>query len=250
MRKATLIVGFVVLCFDAFGQNLTFYGLLPALNHTGRISKKINYNIFLSTTIDAFDEKIKNVEYPATDLQFYVQPGIIYVHSPRWNFAGSYTYQRNNPFNGNFVNEHRLWQQVVFSIPLPVGKITQRVRVEERFIENRVTGNYPYSTRLRYQLGFNRPLQGRTIEKNEFYFNAYNECYFSVTGARNALYSENWTYAALGYDLGKLGRLESGALMQVAVRNKKQDLRFLNLVQVSWITNMNFRKPKQAKPLK
>jgi hypothetical protein len=245
MKKLLFFIGFVLLSQYTFSQNLTFYGLLPAINQTGRISKKWNYNFFVSTTIDAFDEKIKGVEYPATDLQLYIQPSIIYVHSPNLNFAGSYTYQRNNPFNGNFVNEHRLWQQVIFSLPVSKGRLTHRFRFEERFIENRATNEYPLSTRARYQIGFNMPLQGRTLEKNEFYFNTYNEFYFSLTGAKNATYSENWTYAGFGYDMGKIGRLELGYLFQTLVRNQAQDLRFFNLTQIMWVTNFNFAKNKQ-----
>jgi hypothetical protein len=245
MKKTALIIGLLLVCNIAFAQNLTFYGLLPAFNQTGRISKKLNYNLFVSTTIDAFDENVNGVEYPATDLQFYLQPSIIYVHSPNLNFAGSYTYQRNNPFNGNFVNEHRLWQQVIFSLPISSGRLTNRFRFEERFIENKVTEEYPFSTRARYQIGFNIPLQGWTLDKHEFYFNTYNEFYFSLTGAKNATYSENWTYAGCGYDLGKMGRLELGYLFQIAVRNAQQDLRFLNLAQVMWITNFNFPKKKK-----
>jgi hypothetical protein len=244
MKKTAFILGLIFLCKFGFSQNLTFYGLLPAINQTGRISKNVNYNLFISTTIDAFDEKINSLEYPATDLQFYFQPSIIYIQSPKLNFAGSYTYQRNNPFNGNFVNEHRLWQQVIFSLPISHGRLTNRFRLEERFIENKVTSEYPFSTRARYQVGYNIPLQGRTLDKNEFYFNTYNEFYFSLTGAKNATYSENWTYAGCGYEFGEMGRLELGSMIQVAVRNTNQDLRFLNLVQVMWITNFNFKKKK------
>lgn len=223
-----------------FAQNLAFYGVLPAFNQTGKISKKWSYNFFASTTIDAFAENIGGVEYPASDLQLYIQPSIIYVLSPNLNFAGSYTYQRNNPFNGNFVNEHRLWQQVIFSLPASTGRITNRFRMEERFIEDRTTGKYLFSTRARYQLGFNIPLQGRNLDKNEFYLSTYNEFYFSLTGAKNATYSEDWAYAGLGYDVGKMGRIELGYLLQTLVRNQQKDLRFLNLAQIMWITNFNF----------
>ncbi len=242
MKKTTLIIGLIFISNIGFSQNLTFYGLLPAINQTGRISKKINYNLFISTTIDAFDEKINSVKYPATDLQFYLQPSIIYVHGPNLNFAGSYTYQRSNPFNGNFVIEHRLWQQIIFSKPISKGRLTNRFRFEERFIENMVTKEYPLSTRARYQLGFNIPLQGQALEKHEFYFNTYNEFYFSLKGAKNAIYSENWTYAGCGYDLGRMGRIELGYLLQLAVRNTNQDLRSLKLAQIMWVTNFNFPK--------
>jgi len=248
MKKVTLIISLISICNITISQNLAFYGLLPAINQTGRINKNINYNLFISTTIDAFNEKVNGVEYPATDLQFYLQPSIIYVHSSNLNFAGSYTYQRNNPINPNFVNENRVWQQVIFSFPISSGRLTNRFRFEERFIENKATGNYPFSTRARYQVGFNMPFQGRTLDIHEFYFNTYNEFYFSLTGAKNATYSENWTYSGCGYDLGKMGRLELGYLFQFAVRNKAQDLRFLNLAQIMWITNFNFLIKKKDGP--
>jgi len=239
MKKITLITGLIMICNITFSQNLRFYGLLPAVNQTGQISKKINYNLFVSTTIDAFDETINGVEYPATDLQFYLQPSIIYIHSPNLNYAGSYTFQRNNPFNGNFVNEHRVWQQIIFTLPISNGRITNRIRFEERFIKNNATREFPFSTRARYQIGYNIPLQGRILDIHECYFNSYNEFYFSLTGSKNATYSENWTYAGIGYTLGKMGRIEAGYMFQFAVRNTKKDLRFLNLAQIMRITNFN-----------
>jgi hypothetical protein len=245
MKKLLLFIGLITIGQLGFSQNIRFYGVLPAWNQTGRISKKVNYNLFVSTTTDAFNSTFRGVEYPATDLQLYIQPSIIYVYSKSLNFAGSYTYQRNNPFNDNFTNEHRLWQQVIFSLPISKGRMTNRFRFEERFIQNKVTNQYPFFTRLRYQAGFNMPLQGKTLDKNEFYLNTYNEFYFSLTGTKNATYSENWTYAGIGYDIGKLGKLELGYLFQVLVRNRQQDLRFFNLAQVMWVTNFNF--PKKSK---
>jgi hypothetical protein len=227
---------------NVLGQNLTFYGLLPVFNQTGRISDKFNYNFFLSSTFDAFKQTTNGISYPATDLQLYIQPSVIYVYSPNLNFSGSYTYQRNNPINENSTNEHRLWQQTIFSFNLDKGKITNRFRFEERFIQNKSLNTYPLSTRLRYQIGLNRPLQGKTLDQNEFYLNAYNEFYFSLTGNKNATYSENWSYLGVGYDIGKLGRLELGYMFQVLVRNKVSDLRLLNLAQIAWITNFNFKK--------
>jgi len=244
MKKISLLL---LLLFgnSTFAQNLTFYGLLPSLNQTGRINSKFNYNLFASTTIDAFREQINTVVYPASDMQLYIQTSLIYVVSPKLNFAASYTYQRNNPFNGNYTNEHRFWQQAIFSIPLSNGRITNRFRFEERFIQNKLTQQYPLSTRLRYQLGYNRPLQGKTLDKGEYYLNTYNEFYFSLTGAKNAVYSENWSYLGFGLDLGKAGKIELGYLFQTLVRNPTKDVRFLNLCQVTWITNFNKKQVKK-----
>lgn len=245
MSRCILLISALFLALmPVQAQNLTFFGFLPAINLTGNFGNKFSVNLFSSTTVDAVSERISGIEYPATDLQFYLQPSLIYVHSPALNFAASYTYQRNNPFQENFVNEHRLWQQAIYSLPVGAGRLNQRARVEERFIENRLTNTYPYFTRARYQIAFNRPLQGRTLDVHEFYMNMYNEFYFSLTGAKNATFSENWTYGGIGYELGSVGRLEVGYLLQTAVRNAQKDLRFLQLAQVMWVKNFSFVKKK------
>ncbi|MBC7451786.1 MAG: DUF2490 domain-containing protein [Cytophagales bacterium] len=223
-------------------QNLTFYGFLPVLSQTGRISDKIDYNTFLSTTIDAFARTEYGTEYPPKDLQLYIQPSLIYKFGPNVNVAASYTYQRNNPLSDDYSNEHRIWEQCILSRNFSKVRMTNRFRLEERFIQNRAKEYYPFSTRLRYQLGFNLPLQGKTLDAKEFYLNTYNEFYFSLTGVKNATYSENWTYAGIGYTTGAMGRVELGYLLQMAVRDKQHDLRILNLMQISWITNITFKK--------
>lgn len=240
------LYAFVFLSLTASAQNLSFYGILPAINQTGRINSKLNYNLFLSTTIDAFKTEAAGTTYPPSDFQLYIQPSISYLFSQKLNVTGSYTYQRNNPFNGNFSNEHRLWQQIVFSHPFPKLNLNNRFRLEERFIQNRLTGNYPFSSRLRYQLDINKPLKWKKLKNQGYYLRTYNEFYFSIYGAKNAFYSENWAYLGLGVELGKPGKIEFGYLNQVFVRNSDQDLRILNLLQIAWITNFNLKKSKKA----
>jgi hypothetical protein len=222
---------------NCFSQNLSFYGLLPAISQTGKISNKLNYNIFVSSTFDAFNETIAHVNYPASDLQFYLQPSLIYQVKPRIQLAASYTFQRNNPISYNYSNEHRFWAQSNLFFSISKGKLNMRLRYEERFIENRLNSSFNLASRLRMQLGYNLPLNGPSIDPGEFYFNTYNESYFSLAGIKNSTYSENWTYFGFGYDLGKMGRLELGYLNQIFVRNLQHDLRILNLAQILWITH-------------
>ncbi len=229
----------------AFSQNLTFYGILPVINQTGRISQKFNYNFFASTTIDVFKSLQNNTNYPAKDLQLYIQPSIIYIASPNLNFGASYTYQRNNPITPDYTNEHRIWQQLIYSLPLANGRLTNRVRFEERFIQTNNTAPHSLATRARYQIGFNMPLQGKTLDEKEFYLNTYNEFYFSLSGTKNTTFSENWSYLGVGYNMGKMGRLELGYLSQMYVRNTAKDLRFLELTQLMWVTNFNFARKKK-----
>jgi hypothetical protein len=230
---------FLFLCLINIGnsQDLNFKGALFAISQTGKIKNNWNYNVFVSTTEDAFPQTVNKTYYPTADLQLYIQPSIIYTINSRINVSASYTYQRNNPFRSIYSNENRLWQQVIYAHVFGKHKLTHRLRYEERFIQNRTTNTYPLATRLRYQLGYSMPLQGKTLDIHEFYLNTYNECYFSLTGSKNATYSENWTYAGAGYNLGKYGKIELGYLLQFFVRNPQKDLRILNLAQVMWVTN-------------
>lgn len=254
MKKLLAIsILFIVLCDGLKAQNLEFFGIIPSLSQTGRISKRINYNFFASAAFDLTDRVIDGVYYPSKPLQLYIQPSLIYVYSAKLNFATSltYNYQRSNP-DVPYFKEWRAWQQALYSHKLSMGRLTHRLRFEQRFIKNERTHKSPMTTRIRYQLGFSIPLQGIQLDPGEFYFNCYDEAYFTLTvpagTVRSALYSENWAYAGIGYQTKKIGRIEVGPLLQFNVRDIEQDLRNLYLLQVTWITNFNI--PTQKKQSK
>ena len=66
-----------------------------------------------------------------------------------------------------FVNENRLLQQVQLTQPLGKVQLSQRFRLEERWIQkivnSELTDSYRYSTRFRYQLAVNIP-----VSKNKY----------------------------------------------------------------------------------
>ncbi len=239
MRLVVIIVAILLNVGQvSTAQNTSFYGLLPTISLTGKINNKLSYNFFSSTTINAFNRNINGEFYPASILKLYLQPSIIYIHSPNLNLAASYTFERSNPFKYIRISEHRLWQQIIFSNTLFDGTLINRFRLEERFIQNRINGNFPLSTRLRYQLGFKKPLKGKKINKGEFYFNSFNEIYLSFTGNKNAFLSNNYTYMGIGYKTHHSQKLEVGYQLQLSVRNKQGDFQLLNLVQVSFSANL------------
>jgi len=240
MLKFCLIILFLILLFQGsigISQTLTFYGTIPTISITKKLSDKFKFNFFASTTIDAFDRKIESVIYPSSDLQIYIQPSIVFQANKSISYSLSYTYQRNNPFRSIFVNEHRLWQQVMYVKNFSIFNLTNRFRFEERFIENKLTGVYPLATRLRFQIGVSSPF--KFLNQNKMYWSAYNEFYFSLSGQKNALYSENWSYLGIGSKLSIKNKIEIGYLFQSLVRNPQRDLRILHLAQISWISNFD-----------
>lgn len=229
-------------------QNWTFYGFFPAFSQTGNLSPKIQYNLYGSSTIDAFREVIEGKEYPATTLQYYIQPSLSYKLSPTLQVGLGYAYVMHNLF-GLHVNENRVWAQVVGThnfLAIPRLKLSHRLRYEERYPLNMKTDQWSYATLFRYQIGANYLLFDPKVQKTGFYAAASNEFFLCLTGAinspissKNGFYGENWLYGGLGYTTKKLGKIEVGYLYQNLIRNPQQNHRYLNLLQVTWATTFD-----------
>ena len=65
------------------------------------------------------------------------------------------------------------------------------------------------------------PLDGRQLDPGEWYFNCYNEFYFS--------------YAGFGYQTLDWGKLEIGSLAQYSVVNYDKDFKSFYALQFGWI---------------
>ncbi|MEP6605732.1 MAG: DUF2490 domain-containing protein [Nitrosospira sp.] len=237
--KLVIILILLINANNSWAGDVNLFGVLPAISQTGRINDVFDYNLFLSTTVNATDRTIDGKQFAARDIQSYFQPSLIYKYSPQLNFAVAYVYQRTNPLNEDFTNENRAFQQIIFSTPVSTGNLYQRARFEERFITNARTHESPLSTRLRYMVGYNLPLQGERLDPGEFYLNTYNEFYFSTSGQRNALYSEDWLYGGIGYSTKNAGNIEIGPMLQTSVIDRLGHRRNLFLLQVLWSTNFD-----------
>jgi hypothetical protein len=223
---------------NVFASNIHLYGTRPFTSLTHRLNERWNLNLFYSETINLSDLVIDGVRYPSRDFQSYIQSGFIYKFSPNLNFTFGYVFQRNNPFSDDFSNENRLWQQILYSQNLYNGKLSHRFRFEQRFIQNRSTGKTnPMATRLRYQVAFTSPFIGSSIVSKSWFYSLYNEFYFSTSGLRNAFYSENWSYAGVGYQTLEFGKFEFGPLFQFAFTDKDKDWRLFTLAQLGWSQN-------------
>lgn len=116
------------------------------------------------------DLHIRRTDYLKNNNFYYTRVGAAYHINKNLSvsLAGGHMWLANKTATTElFVNENRLVQQ--FQLNQPVGKIvvSQRLRIEERWIQNVVNSElantYKYSTRFRYQLGFAIP-----ISKNKY----------------------------------------------------------------------------------
>lgn len=146
------------------------YEFRSQISVTKEIFDRWDLNLFTSENANLVSKNYGGVEAP-TNIQNYFLAGPTYKYSPNLNFVFlGYIYQRTNSIFDNFVNENRLFQQVVYGMDSGLGRITHRLRFEERFIHDAAPEQEFMGTRLRYQVGLLVPLQGSELNNGEFYF--------------------------------------------------------------------------------
>lgn len=236
MVKKLILIALLLLNLSYLkAQNFNYFGLFPVYNQNGNIYKKLDYSLFFFGAVNTFDQTIEGISYPSKVFIAYGEAVLVYNFSRKFSIAGAYVYERLNPFGSDFRNENRLYQQITYKHFLSEKTtLRHRLRFDERFVQNRQSGETPLTHRLRYLFGIETKLS------EKLYFTAYNEFFFTTSTPRDALYSENWAYAAIGFKTKKIGNFEAGPIYITWVRNANQDRMNLWYLQLTWITTINF----------
>jgi hypothetical protein len=121
------------------------------------------------------------------------------------------------------TNEHRVFQQFITRRNFNNVFLQHRYRIEERFFPN------DFQMRFRYFLGINIPINKPRLEKNAYYFSAYNEIFIN---AQQNIFDRNRLYGAIGYIFNKNIKMEAGYMAQTLEstnRNQFQIVIFNNI---------------------
>lgn len=209
-------------------QDLNFRGVAPSVSVTAALKNNLDINFLTVSKIRLGNYTVKETNYTNQVLEIYSQLLLSYKINKYWQLGGGYGFQRNNPFNDNWRNEHRLVQQLTYNNANKKLRFYNRLRFEERWF------SYPnapsaFGTRARYQFGFIRKLKGDNV-----YWQINNETYAITSGPRNSFISENWVYSGIGFPIKSFGHLETGIGYNTIVRNANKDLLNLLLLQVGW----------------
>jgi hypothetical protein len=89
--------------------------------------------------------------------QIILRPSVSYTLRPGLSTSIGYAYVENRSADGQQTSEHRPWQQIQSQQKLGNGTLSQRVRLEQRFIESN-QGDF-YSDRARLQVRYQQPLK-------------------------------------------------------------------------------------------
>jgi hypothetical protein len=127
------------------------------------------------------------------------------------NLLLGYAFIYGEPYIGNTgekgsTREHRIYQQFITRQKFGRVYIQHRYRLEERFLED------DFRMRFRYFLALNIPINKPAMEKNAFYFSAYNEIFLHLD---KPVFDRDRVYGALGYVINNNFRAEIGMMTQI-----------------------------------
>lgn len=235
MKSLTLLL-LLVQFFVADGQNRIYFGAFPTIDHSGTFSDNWSYNSYNFVAIKPYN----TAQDKARVLFLYTENGVSYSLSKRWTFTNSYVYERQEPFESIARNEHRLFQQITFQEALSVkAKTKMRIRFDERFIENIYTGEFNFSHRLRFLIGFSSDFS------EKLYGFAYSEFFFRTSGAFK--FNENWSALQLGYNLNERSSLEFGYLYVGWIYNQPNQWLQQHYLQTTWVNKLKLNNKRKNK---
>ena len=152
--------------------------------------------------------------------QSILRPGLGYDLSSRSTVWLGYGWINTHPANVANIDEHRIWQQYTWGIPLEVGKFSSRTRLEQRFVER----GDDVGWRLRQFVRWTRPLQsdpGLGLRLwDEVFFNLNDTDWGADTG-----FAQNRLFAGFGWSFRgtQSYTLEFGYLNQYIPRDSADD---------------------------
>ena len=233
MKTRIFIIIFSIICVkNIFAQNITIAGFFPTFDHSRELSNHFSYNSYLFGAIKPY----YSTEGPARALYLYAENGLSFKVTDKLSFTNSYVYERQQPFETNSRNEHRLFQQLTLKLPFNKFSLKQRLRFDERFIQNNQTNSFDFSHRLRYLLG------GSYDFNDNWYLMTYSEFFFNTTKGADFQFNENWSALQIGYNISKKHAIEIGYLFVGWMNDSQNNWFNQHYLQTTWVSKLNFNK--------
>ncbi len=180
----------------------------PRLSFSHKINSRWSYNAAIR-----FRQRFNN--YGESESNFKMDRWDI-IGFGTYSFFGSrklslgYMYRRSNPLEEEKGYEHRFTQQFAFITDLNGFRLVNKFLIEERI------RNTDYLTRLRYSISTDFPLQGESLDPDEYYLVTGNELVYAFNSKGHELENR----FLLG--VGKL--LRNGQKFQLSLVSRNSDL--------------------------
>lgn len=161
------------------------------------------------------DVQLRSQDEWAGPRTLLIRPGLSWYVQPGQTLSAGYAYIGTFNRDAEDAVEHRIWQQWVSSYRLQRVNVSQRLRLEQRFI-GRPGAPDVYSDRFRWFARAQLPLNASTFTQGAF-LAFQNEAMVNLSGrdALNApLFDQNRAYVAFGWRLNRTADVEIGYLNQ------------------------------------
>lgn len=162
----------------------------------------------------------RTVDYFKVWNQQIFRPQLTYTDTNKIKWTAGYSYLRN--FNSEITadprirNEHNLWEQVLYTLPLKKGAFSTWIRLEHRFQEalplqqDRSQRSFDFSSRIRFRFTYERPLSNAEA-KIPVNFIFYDEI-FTLMNPKGIpfKFNQNWTFFGFKVKLNSKTTLNTG----------------------------------------
>ena len=182
--------------------------------------------------------------------------GVSYFSNARFKYTGALSYidAYPNVAHFNHTKEIRPWAMVQLNTSNHYSKWLQWLRVDQRFretISNKLaSGDYDYSTRLRYYVLAQFPLSKHKYEKGSVSFVTSEELYLNF--GKNIVYNtfdQNRFFVGFYYFMNKSNILQLGYTNLYLKNNAPNKYLKSDIVRVSVFNTIDFRPiKKESKP--
>lgn len=180
------------------------------------------------------------------NMQHMVRAGLSYDITPNlsvvpigYSFIYNYKYGKQP---AGFVNhEQRLWQQVFYKHKIKNIPMNHRLRLEERWLQERNATNESndysdYQWRARYRILANIPLTAKSLDPKTLYLSVWDEFFVSwgETVTFNKI-NQNRIFVGPGYQLTKNTQIQAGYYYQMLIKSNgaKQENNIGFLIQLN-----------------
>jgi hypothetical protein len=176
--------------------------------------------------------------------QILVRSGLNYSFKNNFTITGGIAFFKNAQYLDKQLflkNEWRPWQEFSYQIKFPKTNLTQRLRTEQRFLQqlsnNKLTDRYEYVFRLRYRIDWQMPLN------ENIKFGLGNEVLVNPEYIQsNRFIDQNRTFAGISFPVSPSTGLQFQYLKIFQWRSSLSELEDQNIVRLNVNQKINFKK--------
>lgn len=223
--------------------------LLVVLSLTGAAHAKTSEdfqtwgNITATGSLDVMSPKLKNFKYwlegqgrfglNTSDFsQAILRPGLGYQLNDQASIWLGYAWiPTDEPFTKTAFDEHRLWEQFLWSDKFSFGTLTNRSRLEQRFIPTGSQVGWRFRQMFKASIPMPFAPSFSFVASDEYFVNINKTNYGADDG-----FDQNRAFAGIGYNFDKHIKTEIGYMNQF-IRKANNPDRMDNILSVNLYLN-------------